>query len=477
MATATDIVIFDNADVYQTFLANMAASPKYAGLVHYFQQSEDARQNTLREIAKADQIYENDNGFFVYRIPDPFYAGLQKSFLFQEDRWFLEEWYNQCDQYVNSLDSRESYILSRYTRHGDEVVNKLLRDPAGFSSNTRIQQLMQESMTNENLLLHAMQLIDIYDPENHNSYLQSDGSLMPSELYEVLKFEKEYMGDIDYENPVEVLDNLKPLIYRYIEDLHQILRNAPPLPAPLQVFRGSETDYLNNPLHSAVVDGFISTTLDSCVGEYYPRNNYIYQMIIHPGTPCLSIKNASKYYAEFEILVDTGCAAMSSGLVQKHTLQTDINSGDVDPYHVFSEARNIIHKVRHIQVRGNTGGTVGSVGSVGSTANSTKSKKSKGSTGSKKSKGAKGSKGGYQQQTKMTRRRQASKIRSTTSTSTKRHSRKKPTSPTRSLRKMKQTWMQRDLADPKATYGDGRVPKRIHEKLLAAHKQMGTNFH
>jgi hypothetical protein len=456
------VVEYNPLEIYQTYLRNLQTTNKYAGM---------SAEQIIAALFQSDQVYEGDDGFFVYRVPDPFYGDFHKSFVFQDDRTFIDDWYNACDTYIKSLSRRDLYILKRYTRHGDEIVNKLLREPDTFVKNTRIQDLIFNKMPDERFMLYAMQLIDMFHPGAHSHYVNVDGTISAMSYHDIEVFEEDFFGSDGNTNAMNAKDKLEkllPLIYTYIEDLREILRNAPTLPKPLQVFRATNTDYLNRPYEAASVHGFLSTSLDSCIGEYYHANQYVYQIILQPGTPCLSIKNASQYYNEFEVLVDTNCFAMPSVLYDKHTLQTDIHSGEVDPIHVLSEPRNIKHNVRHIEI-------VGSVGSDVSRISPAKSKSSKGSRrgsrGSRGSRGRRGSKGGrllaHKSHTHSHRSRTKKMSRKVTAL---RISRKTTMKLTR-----KDAWKYRDQSAPRIVYGT--VPAEVKVKLLNAHKKMGTYLH
>lgn len=432
---------FDHNTARHLFIQDVKADPVTGHLAHRI--NEPMAQHILFDsVFKYSQFYETDEGFFSYNIREPYTQNIRRHYLLQEDSQFDEAWYNACDDYIMGLSLRDKYILRRYKRHGDEIVNALLRQPDTFATNKRVQTLFFETMPDENQMLYAMQSIYKYASGNNESYVTSEWDLNSVEYRELQEMEMEEFGSLqELEMPV-ILERIKPFIYMYIEDLRQILRQAPPLPRSLQVFRATGTDYLNNPYESAVVHGFVSTSMDSCIGEAFPQNNFIYQLILQPGVPCLSIKKASKYPSEFEVLVDTGCFVNSSLLVGKHTLQTDIYSGEVDPEHILIEPQNLQHRIRIIQVisQGHAGGRATLRISTSKSRRLRRLRHSK-------------SQGPRSKKSKTRRSGRPSK----------RHH-------TRLM-----TWKNRDLLPPRIEYG--KVPVAIHKPLLEAHKKMGTDFH
>lgn len=444
---------FEQDEVQDRFLRDMQADPVMGHLVPRI--NEPMVQHMLfKSVFKYYQFYDHDEGFFSYDIREPYTRNIRMHYLLQEDSQFSEEWYTACDDYIEGLSLRDLYILRRYTRHGDEIVNALLRQPDTFAKKERVQTLFFKSMPNESQMLYAMQLIDIYAPGEYGNYVTAEGDLKSVEYREIQEMEREHVGDMEGLEMSVILERVRPLIEEYIHDLRAILRRAPPLPGPLQVFRASGTDYLNNPYDSAVIHGFVSTSLDSCIGEIFHQNNYVYQLILQPGVPCLSIKKASKYPAEFEVLIDTGCFANSSPLVGKHTLQSEVFVGDVDPEHILIGPKNIQHKTRTIQVIADEqqGGRVHKAKGIVSLRVSKARSKSRSRKGSKQGK-------------KVTSRRVSKGVS------------KRPTTRSSRSRSSKRTmpWKDRDLLPPRVEYG--KVPAAIHKRLLEAHKKMGTDFH
>ncbi len=339
---------FNAIKVREKFVEDLLTIPSFSTLRSLINDYE-FRKVAFDSIFLRDQFYEDDNGFFVYRIPEPVYFNLYQHYLFLEDRHFNELWYMDCNNYVSYLPPAQKYILSRYTRHGDEVVNTLLRDPDGFSQNPRIHDLLFNLMPSENNMLYAVQLIDRYDPGNY-TYFNQFGEILSSDHREIEEFETLFLDDVALDDNVGRTEKLKILVYDYINDLRKIIRGGPVLPTQLQVFRACQTDYLNDPFKTQTVKGFLSTTLDVNMADDYRYNNYIYQITLRPGTHCLSIKNSSEYYSEFEILVDMDAYAMPSEIMEKHCLQNDPSSSVISPEHIMIAPMNPVRNVRHIQL-------------------------------------------------------------------------------------------------------------------------------
>ncbi len=467
MSEAEDVIKYDAYKVHQDFMRNLAQVPGYANIQQRISAGVADMSDIFRNVLQGFQIYESDDGFFLYTVRDPIYKDLHLSHTFQDDRTFDEEWYNACDTYIENLTGREKYILARYTRHGDEVVNALLRDPEGFNTNERAHSLLFDMMPTENAMLYAMQLVDLRDPDNHYEYVNYRGVPHVLEYRELETFEEEYLAGVPTTSKAETMEKIKPLVYMFIEDLRDILWRAPRLEKPLQVFRATNTDYLKSPYEAQQIAGFLSTSLDASFGEFYNKNKYIYQLTLQPGTPCLCIKDASKYYSEFEVLVDLDCFAMSSVLMEKHNLQNDRFSGDVAPDHLLVGPMNPKRLVRHIEIAGSdTGGR--------------NSGSSRGSRGSRSSKRPSPTVGG-RAKSRATLKISSSSKKVKGVRITRRHS-KLPTrrlslhkSPRRSFRKMAHAWEFRDPLPPRVVK-NAKVPPRIKERLLTAHKKAGTYF-
>lgn len=453
---SSEPIDFDSVKIRNEFLNDLQSTPRYAEHVDLIRTNDVVQTRVFKQIFKSSRVYDDDEGFFVYDISNPFYTTMHPAYIFQNETTFLEDWYIACDDYIKSLKPREQYILKRYTRHGDEIANALLRDPAGFSANPRVHELVFDKMPEEGHMLYAMQLIDKYHHNKHNEYLTDSDEFLAAEFHEIGLFETDYLSGIGIGDNRVILEALTPLIYEYIQDLRAILNKAPSLPAPLQVFRCTNTDYLNNPKKAAIVKGFLSTSLDSAITEHYHSNRYVYQMILQPGTPCLSIKNASRYYDEFEVLVDTDCCAMSTALVHKHNIQTDIHEGRVDPEHILIGPKNMQREVRHIQVMGSAKMEGGYKSSL------------------KRSKSVK------RMRTRSTISRKPTRSKRSSDRSSKRYSkrssdrRSKRSSIRNRMKSKTLAWKHRDDTPPRVIYG--KVPVSIEKQLLEAHKKMGTDF-
>lgn len=459
MSSNAKIRRYDPLEVKEGFLQIISQSPDSPQWGALVRSNPTIQERVVNRAFPAEEFYPEDQGFCVYNVKEPLYSFVNPRFVFQDASTFVEEWYEACDEYVKELAPREKYILYRYTRHGDEIVNTYMRDPDGFMTNPRIHTLLTETMPNEQTMLYAMQLVDLYDNGNYSEYCDEHGNTPAFEYNELLSFESQYL----HESPGEsYMDKVVSLIHAYITDLQYIIENAPRITAPLQVFRCSQDDYLNTPYQAIQVAGFLSTSLDSTFSETYSRNNFVYQMILQPGTPCLSIKRASKYYHEFEVLVGLNCYAMPSELMEKHTLQHDVETSAIHPDHIFSGPLNPVRMVRHIQLTGPS--PIGGYSRVSmlrklktlKTLKTQKTQKLK----SRTPRSAKTLK------TRKTTKRSPKTLKSRQMT--------KRTTPSFPSTPSTKPWENRDLLPPRiVTQG---IPASVQAKLLKAHKQMGTYF-
>ncbi len=439
----------------EQLIADIQTIPKYADI------SGHSRRMILNDLVRAKQYYDDDLGFYVYDIHHAILTNIRKGYIFEEKDLFDEDWYQECEDYIDNLSKREKYIIKTYTRHGDVIVNALLRNPAEFPNNKRVQDLIFHIMPDSGALLYAMQLIDIFSPGNEDSFfsyytteIQNDED--NNKFKELTNYELDYLGDTDLNNDAAVIEKFTPLIYKYIDELRAIIKNAPPLTYPIQVLRASDTDYLNTPYATQTVKGFLSTSFSTHVIEKFNYNRYIYEITLHPGTPCLSIKSVSRFYEEFEVLVDTESWAMPSDLVEKHFLQTNTKDDDFEPRHIFESPLNEVKLVRHIQLMSTKGAGSATKGGRAMTMRrsvATHRKRSKTRSTS----------------VRKTAMKSLRKTRSKKVTVSQRYVKS-----ARSARKTMKPWQDRDHLPPLVV--NEPVPPHIQEMLLNAHKKAGTYF-
>jgi hypothetical protein len=324
-------------------------------------------ESLIDKIFKYRQYYNYDDGVFVYNIPDILYKNLFNNYLFQDEKTFDKKWYDDSSDYVEELEIHDKYILSQYTYNGDEIINTYIREPSTFIDNDRIKELLLTKMPSNKSMLYAVQLIRRYDPDNILSYFKkrhdinnNDDDIIFDKTIELIDYDKvkeyetRYMNEIHGVNKElsteEIIKTFIPLIEEYIRDLRIIIHNGPKLTKEIQVFRGLKSDYINRPYEEHLIKGFLSTTLDINVINSGYYGNIVYQITLQPGTPCLSIKDSSRYYKEKEILVDIDTYAIPSDIYEKYNLSKGRYDPDVTIQSLFIEQYIKYPVVRVIQL-------------------------------------------------------------------------------------------------------------------------------
>lgn len=296
-----DIIPYDESE-YQTSLVNNTVS-----IYH--------DKDTVSDVRLTGET------FVLYEIPQTIGNALHDRLLFQDLNDFDVDWYIKCREYVDSLTRAEKYILRRYTRHGDEIVNKYIRDKDNFDTDERVKELLQR-MEDEGRYMFAAQILRNQYPNSIdyiNEYFTDHGELYISEdtrdFYEFVESNRQYVHE---------------MIEDYIEDLSYILRSAPRLHKEIRVFRGVKEDYMYDKVEqSAVLKGFVSTTLDPQIMATFGRKN-VHEIIVGSGTPCLPMNLITVYKGENEILLDYNLYAIAYYKNEKFMLNEGKYYGNFD---------------------------------------------------------------------------------------------------------------------------------------------------
>ena len=259
-------------------------------------------RNALIHVHHNGPTSPSENEYVSFHVPSPAVRqALHRRFLFQTPDDFDFAWYAASNAYVQGLDKYEKYILRAYTRYGDEVVNTYLRSPTqeAFFANRRVQNLLFDMEKHSDMHTLALHLLDAYGEESLSSYFSSSGELLSTgsaeleQIVERLQDGGEDVHDLFY----GMLDN-------FVGHLRDILLRAPRSQHPLRVFRGVRKDYLPATETAVTQAGFVSTTfsVDAAL-KFANKNKLLYELLVQPNTPCLSLVSISRFHREYEILL------------------------------------------------------------------------------------------------------------------------------------------------------------------------------
>lgn len=280
------------------------------------------RNSLVKSLIKVayDDSTDEKADYVTYDVVPSLTPLLHNFWLFQTPTDFDFAWYEASAAYVASLDRYEKYILSAYTRHGDEVANAFLRNPDGFQTVPRIHDLIHSVMRQNDTIMFAVQLLDALGEDSLNEYFFETGALTFDGNTELERLYPQVLADSEL---------LKRFISQYVRDLEDIIRNAPRPEAYMLVFRGVKTDYLREVQDVPTAQkGFVSTSLNPYMGARFTGDfKHVYEMVIIPGTPCLALSSMSKFPDEMEILVSSETAILSSPRAIKHLLQRSQTNG------------------------------------------------------------------------------------------------------------------------------------------------------
>jgi hypothetical protein len=279
------------------------------------------------------------NRYVMYKVPKQIGDVLHDRFLFQDTNEFDMNWFYESIRYTKNLGIFDTFTLKSYTKYGDEIVNNYLRDPAGFRTNARVNDLLFNIMPRNQHLCFAIQLILYHFYGNShindivNNFITNNGELISLEFNDLREIWNEYEQREDW-------DAIYQIIEGYIGDLQRIINDAPKPTRPMRVFRGAKRDYLRDSVNTAVHSrGFTSTTMNpDTVFRFKGRNN-VFEMIINPNVSCVVTEDLTYFRHEYEILINSDTLVKPSEKKEKFTLNEDEGYGYYDVDHVFDPQR------------------------------------------------------------------------------------------------------------------------------------------
>jgi len=220
--------------------------------------------------------------------------------------------------YAESLTKRQIITITNYSHQGDQLLNSYLQgkfniqniidlfvsptedDGYGYSYKRWYRYIFpffcqivdinkERKKLNDNQSFK--ELSDDYSFENYQTFLKI-GPSVPSEMWE-------------------------EAIIMFMNDLNEIINNAPPVKKTIEVWRGVNGFYFHNYKKKRNTDiykssQFMSTTLDPGVALEFGSSKYdsqgnrccLLHFILNPGSKVLLMMPYSKYMHEFEILIN-----------------------------------------------------------------------------------------------------------------------------------------------------------------------------
>lgn len=207
-----------------------------------------------------------------------------------------ESWIDSQNKYIESLNEYDLETAMAYTVRSFEWVGEWLRT----------KNLSQLNFTSNNrrfvvpLYPQIMKVISNY--KNNPWAKNALTTINRLNFTRLLK----YIPD----------DILKRALDLYVKDLHRIIKKAPPLPAPMYVFRGINKDIFKGNL------GTVHTLNEFASASYVPQPSYAYHGYIRikllKGMRVLLLQglNIWKTSGEYEILLNKG----SQYIIKKRNL-------------------------------------------------------------------------------------------------------------------------------------------------------------
>jgi hypothetical protein len=258
----------------------------------------------------------NDTQDDFMDFTEPAAAALDNVFLIQHLKDFDHEWHQKSFDYVDNLSIKDKFILRAYTRHGDRLINKLIRDPDNFDTDSECKYILLKQIKNNGNNVIAVQIFEELglDPEK---YLVMSGKIRP-----IPAINAAGIGElIEYSRTINLqqLDKIKEHIMKLSQEIKRIINAAPRITRKIRLFRGIKYDYVssNNANSENVFDlrGFQSMSYSiisalSFSGQYNDNNlqkhPMLYSIILHPGTACIALDKISYFGGgnENEILVN-----------------------------------------------------------------------------------------------------------------------------------------------------------------------------
>lgn len=233
------------------------------------------------------------SGFFV--VNSSIQHLLNRAFLYNSFAKFDIEWYNNSLAYLNQLPNIDKFRMYAYTYNGDELVNALIRNPANFDNNSRIQEIINNKiLSGENNVIAA----ELFNKHNidWDTYIDKMGRLTID-------------GAVKAHNLVKDLTSseIKEYIVLLGNELKRIVKNAPKTTKIIPLFRGVRDDYLTAETTADIfsTSGFQSSTyaIESAI-SFTSAKKIIYMFIVQSNVPCLLMGNISKFAHEHEVLID-----------------------------------------------------------------------------------------------------------------------------------------------------------------------------
>jgi ankyrin repeat protein len=228
----------------------------------------------------------------------------EKVWLLQKANEQLESWKEEHGKYLEN--SRNRSIVRSYTYHGDRLLNFYLRGQTSFIYG--LLEVIKKSKAEENPL--AVQIYEMYDDFLGRGFILPEKTLLyNSDGYNFDLLHKIFLTNYDRIKQKSVLFSL---IERFRRDLNNIIKKAPRMIEPFNVYRGTKQDtLLESGAYLYVTNSYSSTSLVPNIAgiftqpHWYGTNLFgiILEIEITSDIPCLYVKSISKFPHEEEVLL------------------------------------------------------------------------------------------------------------------------------------------------------------------------------
>lgn len=207
----------------------------------------------------------------------------------------LQSWIDAQNNYINSLNDYDLETAMAYTVRSYEWIGEWLR--------TRNTSKLNFT-TNKNFVVPLYPQIMRIIQNSNNAWAKNALNINNRNRFiYMLRFVPD--------------DILTAALELYTKDLHRIIKNAPPLPKQMIVFRGIDTDVFKGKL------GAVHKLTEFASSSYVPQSSYATHGYIRikllKGTRVLLLQGLNKWktHGEYEVLVNIG----SKYIIRKRNLK------------------------------------------------------------------------------------------------------------------------------------------------------------
>ena len=236
----------------------------------------------------------NKNAKFKYGTNVNSYANINP-YMYMDRKWFVAQ-----DKYIRSLTPRQLFTIYGYTKWGDKWGHAFMNGTFNYGLyHAEVKNLKPTpGATYYPFFFQARDFYKINTGDMTNDYI------------ETIKRHSD-----EYKNLADFKIHTNSIISMWVNELNEIIANAPATTQPFFLFRGQGDDaYKKNAVALAGMTGelytserFCSVTLDPTVAQTFAAGNHTIQRImILKGSKCLLMMGVSVFQKEKEILLPRG---------------------------------------------------------------------------------------------------------------------------------------------------------------------------